>query len=210
MGSTISRCTLIPSSRLPRAGADRSKLPDSGTPPDTKFPELERATLSNGLKIVLARRSGHPPGALRPAARCRVCGGPVRHSRHRQSGHGHAGRGHHAPHLASDQRSAGAARRQSGHRLQARCLQRVARGAEGEPGRVARHLRRRHSASHLPPPRLRAAQEAAAGSDPAGKGRSGRPGAAGIPRTALWTGARLRQSVDRLGNRGVHRQDHAG
>jgi zinc protease len=43
-----------------KAGADRSKLPEPGAPPDTKFPELERATLSNGLKIVLARRPSIP------------------------------------------------------------------------------------------------------------------------------------------------------
>ena len=43
-----------------RAAADRSKLPTPGSPPDTKFPELERATLSNGLKIVLARRAAIP------------------------------------------------------------------------------------------------------------------------------------------------------
>jgi len=42
------------------SGADRSKLPETGTPPETKFPELERATLSNGLKIVLARRPSIP------------------------------------------------------------------------------------------------------------------------------------------------------
>jgi zinc protease len=40
--------------------ADRSKLPEPGAPPDTKFPELERATLSNGLKIILARRPSIP------------------------------------------------------------------------------------------------------------------------------------------------------
>jgi zinc protease len=41
-------------------GADRSKLPDAGTPPDTKFPALERATLSNGLKVVLTERPSIP------------------------------------------------------------------------------------------------------------------------------------------------------
>jgi zinc protease len=40
--------------------ADRSKLPELGAPAETKFPDLERATLSNGLKIVLARRSAIP------------------------------------------------------------------------------------------------------------------------------------------------------
>ena len=42
------------------AAADRSKLPIPGTPAEAKFPELERATLSNGLKIVLARRPSIP------------------------------------------------------------------------------------------------------------------------------------------------------
>jgi len=42
------------------AKADRSKLPSAGTPPDSKFPELERAELSNGLKLVLARRPSIP------------------------------------------------------------------------------------------------------------------------------------------------------
>src|SRR2546430_10045096 len=39
---------------------DRSKLPDAGTPPDARFPALERATLPNGLKIVLAQRHSIP------------------------------------------------------------------------------------------------------------------------------------------------------
>ena len=41
-------------------GADRSALPQAGTPPDAKFPTLERDTLSNGLKIVLAERRSIP------------------------------------------------------------------------------------------------------------------------------------------------------
>ena len=46
--------------RTATAGADRSSLPEPGTPPEAKFPELERATLSNGLKILLARRTSIP------------------------------------------------------------------------------------------------------------------------------------------------------
>ena len=49
-----------PEFQTARAAADRSKLPALGSPPDTRFPELERATLSNGLKIVLARRAAIP------------------------------------------------------------------------------------------------------------------------------------------------------
>ena len=39
---------------------DRSKLPDPGTPPELKLPKLQHATLSNGLKIVLAERHDTP------------------------------------------------------------------------------------------------------------------------------------------------------
>jgi zinc protease len=41
-------------------GVDRSKLPAPGAPPKAEFPPLERATLSNGLKLVLARRPSIP------------------------------------------------------------------------------------------------------------------------------------------------------
>jgi zinc protease len=39
---------------------ERSKLPEPGPPPTVRFPELQRATLSNGLKIVLAERHSIP------------------------------------------------------------------------------------------------------------------------------------------------------
>ncbi len=50
----------FPAYQTASAGADRTKLPEPGTPPDPKFPALERATLSNGLKIVLAERPSIP------------------------------------------------------------------------------------------------------------------------------------------------------
>jgi zinc protease len=40
--------------------ADRSKLPDTSAPPELKLPALQRATLSNGLKLVLAERHDAP------------------------------------------------------------------------------------------------------------------------------------------------------
>ncbi len=49
-----------PEFQAAQAGADRSKLPEPGAPPATEFPELERATLSNGLKLILARRDAIP------------------------------------------------------------------------------------------------------------------------------------------------------
>lgn len=40
--------------------ADRSKLPALGTQPPSSFPDLQTATLKNGLKVVLAERKGVP------------------------------------------------------------------------------------------------------------------------------------------------------
>ena len=42
------------------AVADRTKLPDAGGPPVATLPKVERATLSNGLKIELAPRTNIP------------------------------------------------------------------------------------------------------------------------------------------------------
>ena len=50
----------FPDYRAAAAGANRSHPPVPGPPPATKFPELERATLSNGLKVVLAERRSIP------------------------------------------------------------------------------------------------------------------------------------------------------
>jgi zinc protease len=50
----------FPDYKTASAGADRSKAPDTGTPPELKLPKLERATLSNGLKVILAERHEVP------------------------------------------------------------------------------------------------------------------------------------------------------
>ncbi|MEK7751613.1 MAG: pitrilysin family protein, partial [Acidobacteriota bacterium] len=39
---------------------DRSKVPAAGTPPEAVLPKLERATLANGLKLILAQRHQVP------------------------------------------------------------------------------------------------------------------------------------------------------
>src|SRR5260370_6529523 len=41
-------------------GADRSKAAEPGTPPELKLPKLQRATLSNGMKVILAERHEVP------------------------------------------------------------------------------------------------------------------------------------------------------
>jgi zinc protease len=47
-----------------KTGADRSKVPEAGTPPPARFPAFQRATLKNGLKLVVAERHAVPVVSL--------------------------------------------------------------------------------------------------------------------------------------------------
>ena len=50
----------FPAFKAAATGADRSKGPVPGTPPDLRLPKLQRAALSNGLKVILAERHEVP------------------------------------------------------------------------------------------------------------------------------------------------------
>jgi zinc protease len=50
----------FPQYKTASAGADRSKAPEPGTPPELKLPKLQKTTLSNGLKVILAERHEVP------------------------------------------------------------------------------------------------------------------------------------------------------
>jgi len=50
----------FPDYKAAQAGADRSKAPALGTPPELRLPTLQRATLANGLKVILAERHDVP------------------------------------------------------------------------------------------------------------------------------------------------------
>ncbi|HET7258090.1 MAG TPA: pitrilysin family protein [Candidatus Acidoferrum sp.] len=50
----------FPDYKAAATGADRSKPPETGMPPNLKLPKLQRAALSNGLKIILAERHEVP------------------------------------------------------------------------------------------------------------------------------------------------------
>ncbi len=50
----------FPEYKAAATGADRRQLPKTGTPPDLSLPILQRDTLSNGLKLVLAERHQAP------------------------------------------------------------------------------------------------------------------------------------------------------
>jgi zinc protease len=59
-GVYILQVDSFPDYKTATAGADRSKAPDTGTPPELKLPKLQRTTLSNGLKVILAERHEVP------------------------------------------------------------------------------------------------------------------------------------------------------
>ena len=59
-GVYILEVSPFPDYKTAATGADRSKAPTPGNPPELKLPKLQRATLSNGLKIVLAERHEVP------------------------------------------------------------------------------------------------------------------------------------------------------
>jgi zinc protease len=50
----------FPEYKTAATGADRSKAPEPGAPPELKLPKLQRATLSNGMKVILAERHEVP------------------------------------------------------------------------------------------------------------------------------------------------------
>lgn len=59
-GKYVLVCQPFPSLKSDIAGVDRSKLPELGTPVSSPFPDLQKATLKNGLKVILAQRKGVP------------------------------------------------------------------------------------------------------------------------------------------------------
>lgn len=50
----------FPEYQTVQSDVDRSKLPETGTPPDVVFPKFDEATLSNGMKVYLAHRTAVP------------------------------------------------------------------------------------------------------------------------------------------------------
>ncbi len=50
----------FPQYKTAATGADRSKPPETGTPPELRLPKMQRAELSNGLKVILAERHEVP------------------------------------------------------------------------------------------------------------------------------------------------------
>ncbi|GAB3652879.1 pitrilysin family protein [Echinicola sediminis] len=63
-GKHVLVCNPFPDYSVSEGKVDRSSLPPLGEPKTSKFPELEKAKLSNGMKIILAKRAGVPTIAM--------------------------------------------------------------------------------------------------------------------------------------------------
>ena len=59
-GVYVAEVQPFPDYKTAATGADRSQSPELGAPPELKLPKLQRATLSNGLKVILAARREIP------------------------------------------------------------------------------------------------------------------------------------------------------
>jgi predicted Zn-dependent peptidase len=59
-GKYVLVCKPFPTLQATGTGVDRSKMPELGTPVPSSFPDLQKATLKNGLKVILAQRKGVP------------------------------------------------------------------------------------------------------------------------------------------------------
>jgi zinc protease len=57
-GAYVAEVMPFPDYKADAAATDHAKKPDLGTPPELKLPKMQRATLSNGLKVILAERPG--------------------------------------------------------------------------------------------------------------------------------------------------------
>jgi zinc protease len=62
LGDGVYTLEILPYANLAPAaqGADRKKMPEPGEPPAPKFPELQKAKLSNGIQVILAERHSVP------------------------------------------------------------------------------------------------------------------------------------------------------
>jgi zinc protease len=59
-GALVVEVVPYPKYQTVTSTVDRTRLPDAGTPPAPVFPGFERATLSNGLKVIVAERRTVP------------------------------------------------------------------------------------------------------------------------------------------------------
>jgi zinc protease len=59
-GSTVIEVRPVPERRASATGADRSRLPEPGAPPEASFPALARTRLANGLELIVVERRGVP------------------------------------------------------------------------------------------------------------------------------------------------------
>ena len=192
-----------------RGGCGPSKLPEPGDPAGRDFPAFERATLSNGLQIVL---SPPVPRFLKfGSICCSMLATPPTSSAYRVAapGDGDARRRHDDANLAADRRRACRARRQ----FHGRAPSSTCRGVTLYRSRTSSIPRSRSSPTWCCTPRFPAAtsiaSSASLAADPAGEGGSVGMALRVLPILLYGHGHAYGQSLDRLRHGGIGREDHA-
>ena len=103
-GQFILEIQPFPSFTTAKSDVDRSKLPAPDLKPEVRFPAFQRATLSNGLKILLAERQAVPVVQFSLLLDAGFAADQLARPGHGPPRHGHAGRGHEEAHGPPDQR----------------------------------------------------------------------------------------------------------
>ncbi len=93
----------FPQYETAKQDVDRSKVPFPSIKPEVKFPAMHRATLSNGLKILLAERHGNPQVDINLLVDAGFAADQFGSAGDSEVGHEHVGRGHDQTHFSGDQ-----------------------------------------------------------------------------------------------------------
>ena len=189
-----------------------ASCPATGTPPRLKLPPLQRATLSNGLKVVLVERHNAPVVDLTLIVDAGFAADSSPSPARRGSTMLDAPGRHEDAQFAADRRARGDARRADRRRLVARYVVHQHERAHQQAGGVARAVQRRAAEPDLPARRSSTRlQGADARGHPAGEGAAAGHRHAPVPGADLRRGPCVLESVLRHGSpRDRHGADARG
>ncbi len=149
-GVYILEVTPYPQLAAGKSDVDRKTMPAVGAAPEVNFPAVQRATLANGLKILLAERHSIPVVGFNLMLDAGSAADQFAVPGTASLAMNMIDEGTAKTDVARDQRPAGFARRPAPGRFEPRHLVRRARHPQGQARRGPRHLRRRHPQPRLP------------------------------------------------------------
>ena len=200
----------FPDYKAAATGADRSKAPVVGAPPELKFPKLQRATLSNGLKVILAERHEVPLVEFLAERGCGICRRSICFAGNGQHDHGAAYWRNQDAHGSANQRRTGAPWGATDSVLEPGSFHGRAIDTQVEARSLSGFICRCDPEPRFSRGGFQAATEAAACRDPAREKYADPDGAAGFPGPDVRRGSCLRQSADGFRHNSKCREIDAG